>query len=206
MSNQLHGKDFEYICMDVCFPGAHELERDIHSFFDIEAEFDTMTSLNTQCKTKKIGASSVEMADARKFFANDDAYRLLIGCWKQNDDKKIFTHAKEFIFSARDLATIKGNLTYEQVKGFHDAVCLFGPGKVQGVAGQAYAKHHKKSLPQSLYIALNPKIDSKKQRRLQCSLKLNNVCKIVKPVVYNKEYRGLCFPLVIKSSERQFNK
>ena len=202
MSNQLHGKTIEDH-FKPCFPGACDHQRSTSSQWDIEKEFDEELNLPTSIKAKGMGASSVEMADARIFWNNLDGFRLLVARWEQNGNKKIFRYVEEFLFSEENLIIIKGDLTLENIENFHNTLLSFREG--QHKAARAYAKQHKKLLPKSPFIALNPKIDSKKQRRLQCSLKLNNICKIVKPTIYNEEYRDLCFPLTIKSPSRQFN-
>ena len=60
-------------------------------------------------------------------------------------------------------------------------------------------------------INLNPKIDSKRQRRLQCSLSLNLL--IEKSINYNiihtsydSRFMNIQLPININSKQREFNK
>lgn len=203
MSNQLHGKKFEDI-LKPCFPGACDHERDIHSAWDIEKEFDREDRLPTSIKAKKTDANIVEMADARKFFSIDETFRLLITRYNQIANRKVFWCIEEFIINKEQLSILKGDLTYENINYFHNQLLTYGNGKHK--EGRIWAKTYKKILPYNEYVILNPKIDSKLQRRLQCSLKIDKLKNIITPIIYEEEYRELCLPISIISEKRKFNK
>ncbi len=57
--------------------------------FDIEAEFDKERNLDTSIKASK--SLIIEMADARRFFSNQKAFRLLVCRYKQTGKKNRFS-------------------------------------------------------------------------------------------------------------------
>ena len=95
--------------------------------FDIESEFDKERNLDTSIKASK--GLIIEMADARRFFSNNDPFRLLICRYKQTGNKKEFYEVHEIFLTQEILSDIKGNLPYLEVEGFHNSLKSFPLGK-----------------------------------------------------------------------------
>ena len=202
MSNQLHGKIFEDFIKPL-FPGSADHSRSPSSLFDIEGNFDKQNNLPTNIKSKNINSKIIEMADARKFMSINEPFRLLILYYKQEKNSKNLTKIDEYILNENNISIIKGDLLLDDVDIFHNLLLEFPYGS--HIEARDFAKKYKQNLKQkNTYLKLNPKIDSKNQRRLQCSLNINDLNSLIIPSSYNDEYNGLYLPLRIKSGIREF--
>lgn len=204
VTNQLHGKTIEDRVKSV-YPGALEHKSSITAHFDIEGAFDHEYSLPTSVKTSK--SDIIELADSRRFFANKESFRLLVFKYKQVSENKVINDVYEYLIDNKTLEKIKGNLNYETVENFHNDLLSYKTG--EHVIARKYAREHNKALKQRYNsgIILNPKIDSKNQRRLQCSVKLSTLNEIVPEESkkhYNDNYKGLSLPILIESGPRKF--
>lgn len=203
-TNQLHGKNIEEQVKSV-FPGASDVICPITAPFDIPAEFDKELNLSTSIKTTK--GQTIELADARRFFQNEESFRLIVFNYNQEGDKKVFKTAYEYIIDEESLKKIKGNLSYELAKDFHENLTKYEVGN--HVEARKFSKEHKKLLKETCesHIILNPKIDSKSQRRLQCSIKKSTLDEIIpeeNKKSYTENYKGLPLPLIVESGLRKF--
>jgi hypothetical protein len=203
--NQLHGKTIEDMIKSA-FQGSADCSRSLSSRFDIEAIFDKERHLSTSIKTSKKG--NIELADARRFFENTNEFRLLICRYEQKGLKKIFNEIHEVFIDKKILDYLKGQMPYEVVVDFHEKLKSFPVGK--HVEARIFAKEHKEVL-QNTYssnIILNPKIDSERQRRLQCSMNINHLYSAFPDcyTVHKDNYKVLCLPLSIFSESRKFKK
>jgi len=202
-TNQNHGKEFENIVklafgLDNEDNIAYTAEWDIPSIFDKD-------NIPTSIKTSK--NLTICMADARSFLSINDEFRLVIGIYTQQGTKKQFVKIIEYSIIDETFSIIKGNLTYGDVVNFHNAIQLDNISDY--IEARKLAKKIKISLANRItLIRLNPKIDHLKQRRLQCSLRLNDLDSIkdIKKSLYIKEYRGIIIPFDIESSKREFLK
>ena len=162
MSSQSHGIVFQNKVAST-FPGATDIEPDHHAIVDIPKKYD-IEGLNTHVKTDD-GGSSYEMADARAFMKNTEKFRLVVGIWTQQYDKKVFHTINEYIILEDHLLLIKGDLSYDEVKQFHDDIHAFPYGT--HVAARVFAKQAKVLLnKKSKYLTLHPKIGSDIQHRI----------------------------------------
>lgn len=203
--NQLHGKTIEDMIKSA-FQGSSDCSRSASSRFDIEAIFDKEHHLSTSIKASKKG--NIELADARRFFENNDEFRLLICRYEQKSVKKIFSEIHEVFIDKNILDYLKGQIPYEAVVNFHEKLTSFPFGK--HVEARIFAKEHKEVL-QNTYssnIILNPKIDSKRQRRLQCSMNINHLYSAFPDcyTIHKENYKTLCLPVSILSESRKFKK
>ncbi|MBI3622464.1 hypothetical protein HY212_00085 [Candidatus Pacearchaeota archaeon] len=200
--NQLHGKEFEdYIKAQ--FPGSSDSSRGRDSFFDIEGRYDKIKKLPTSIKLSI--NNNIAMADARKFYDNKKTMRLLIGFYKQMGNIKNVEKAKVYIITEEELEIIKGGYTQEEIYSFHEKLKLFGPGQhLEAREFGSQEVHRLKQLHPNALLRLNPKVDSKNQRRLQCSINLSDLEKVVvDKKEHLEEFGTLVFPLRIKSSARE---
>lgn len=134
------------------------------------------------------------MADARRFFSNQKAFRLLVCRYKQTGKKKEFYEINEIFLTQEILTEIKGNIPYLEVEKFHNSLKDFPVGKHK--EARDFAQNRKRELLENFTtsVILNPKIDSKNQRRLQCSLNLNDIYeKYPNSHIIHKEARDFAY-------------
>lgn len=204
-SNQLHGKKFEDI-LKATFSGSSDSARSQDSSWDIEAKFDS-DNLPISIKTKKISKSmTIEMADARKFFTNTDEFKLIVALYEQIDNIKSCCKVIEFVVRKKDLKKLKGNIKTSDIINFHNSLKSYPIGEHNSC--REYAKEQKKLIQSSSFVKLNAKIDSKSQRRLQCSISLDDLISTIpesQTLVFTESYRELVLPLKIISDKRNLS-
>jgi hypothetical protein len=203
-TNQMHGKKFEDIIKS-SFPGASDSFRRNTNKWDIESYFDKERQLATSVKTSK--TIIIGLSDARSFMLINEPFRILVGIYIQERDVKKFIQIREYYITPEILAYIKGDLTYEDVEAYHNEIKTRAGKEGQILAREIVAKWKFYLQYKNFLLILNPKIDSKNQRRLQCSLNLSNIERLqdIEFYVYTREYRDIIIPISIKSSEREFN-
>ena len=212
-SNQLHGKKFEDIIKS-SFMGASDNERLVSAKWDIEHKFDKEKGLPSNIKVVSVklgGVISIGMADARKFMGINEDFRLIVGLYKQEGIEKRFYEIREYIITKADLGKIKGDLVIGDVEFFHNELKTRFKNGVRYTGKEKEKiylsiKEHIKLKEKKSNLHLNPKVDSKNQRRLQCSLLMNELDEIVQEkYVYVDYYRGLKINFCLLSPKREFN-
>jgi hypothetical protein len=206
--NQLHGKKFEdFVKGCGRFPGSSDSGRSATASFDIETQFDRERGLPTSIKAT--GNSLVGLSDARRFWGNNQSIRMIVGAYLQSADRKAFTVVHEFLLFPESLNELRGRITADEVQKLHEgiAVTRFPLGEER--AARAWVQSAKREmLERSGLVMLNPKIDSKGQRRVQCSVTLKaliGVC--VEGETYFRHVNRLgdfALPVDIFSSRREF--
>jgi hypothetical protein len=200
--NQSHGKTFEDH-LKSAFPGTSDSDRSYLSQWDIEKEYDKIDNLPTSIKTSKNNV--IELADARKIWKISEPYRLIVSQYKQNGIIKEFYILYEFKITKNEHIKMLGDITYTEVENFHNNLLIFTKG--QHESARKFAKITKAALYSRSIIQLNPKIDSKCQRRLQSSINLEKLVEHIKDKhILNKNdfYRGISIHFAIQSSSREF--
>lgn len=210
ISSQFHGEAFESIIKSA-YPGSSNFKRGPTDLFDIESKFDKILGFPTSIKTSK--NKTIGLSDARRIFTINEPFRLLLLRYIQKGNYKNPYELHEFIISLDKLNELRGNLPLTQVDFFHNQLKSFVLG--EHVAARKFSKDYKKYLLDnySSAISLNPKIDSKNQRRLQCSISLNDLSNIIEPEnhkIYLANSNLISFGRIsigpILSSSRTFNK
>lgn len=168
-------------------------------------------SIKTAAVKAASRAASVCLADARRVWSWDQPLVLVVGLYAQKGATKLFHTIYEFHFKldAVERNGLFGTLTLAEVTEFHETLKSYGIG--QHAEARAWAKAEKRRLlPRTGAIQLNPKIDSKLQRRLQCSALLKRLveeCSNMQKFSTGEPagYRGLPLPYVVQSSARKFS-
>ncbi|MCY4307204.1 MAG: hypothetical protein OXC57_02905 [Rhodobacteraceae bacterium] len=134
-------------------------------------------------------------------------YCILVGIYLQRENEKEFREIHEIIIRGDYRSDLLGTVTLEQVTVFHNVLLGLGLGRHEEARGWADGRYEE--LRENLgKVALNRKIDSKKQRRLQCSVGLSDLIKVFNRsdyTLHNLEFGNLILPLRIKSGSRKFN-
>jgi len=177
-NNQLHGKKFEDLIKGCgLFSGSADGGRLPTAGFDIEARYDKLLGLPTSIKST--GSNIVGLSDGRSFFAISDKFRMLVGHYTQNGPHKVFKTIHEFILTPTILAELRDEVTLEDVVHFHNGLRLDSFPVGSHSEARQWARQRKVAIADKRsMITLNPKIDSKRQRRLQCSLRLSELIEL----------------------------
>jgi hypothetical protein len=165
---------------------------------------------NYSIKTSKDG-KTIACGDILRFTEHclNDSFKITVGAWSQitSDIKQIYA-VYEFSMDPIYYGELWGGLTPSNLKDFVDYVKSIPHGK----AGQSANKILWKSKRDDLYdehgkgiARIDAKIDSKSQRRVQCSINIQDMIDVGIPVVkYNIEYKGITLPYEQESRPRTF--
>lgn len=195
--NQTHGNKFENYIKKIYDCNSSDDFWDIPSFYD---KYNIPTSIKTITSRK----NPICLADARKFWAINEKYRIIVGVYVQCDKLKVIDCIYEFIISQDIHKHIIGNISYSDIENFHNSIkkyCFGEHKEARRVASIINGRFYNKSI-----VKLNPKIDSKKQRRLQCSIKLQDLLKYSDYKKHVDTYKGFSVKFAINSSKRFFLK
>lgn len=207
---QRHGFDFENWIKETFFVKSHinyTEKWDVPSELNVSiAVPGALQRLPVSIKTCKYG-SSIGFGDAVRQFDNDEDFLLIVGFWKQAGAYKNIVAVEGVKVTVEDWKTIFLPLVEEDIKKLDAAI---KNRSVDHWEARRQAKEAKKSeRVKSARIILNPKIDSKNQRRLQCSLPFNifwnNLAKKVPSDNEDCELFGEKVPNPFLSSPRSFN-
>lgn len=204
MPNQMHGISFEN-----CIKAANHIfdyaaadrVKGPTDIFDIDADLDIMHGFPTSIKAT--GSNSIALSDARRFWNSLDLapYRILVGYYRQIEEKKVFHQIDEYIIRPEHRYALLGSIDEDDISFFHNSLQFFGEG--QHKEARLWAKEKNIEYEGVLgAVKLNPKIDSKKQRRLQCSVNSNILEFICGVTNYTENFGNLILPLTILSTRR----
>ena len=211
--NQMHGKSFENLIKaanGIFNYAAADRKRSPNDRFDIQAEDDRSRQFPTSIKSTQ--NSVVGLSDARLFWQsfNFVPYRILVGRYKQDGGIKVFEEIHEIILRDRYRVQLLGNVSEEEINEFHDGLRAFQAGRDEQSRASEWAQRHKRELmPHIGLVTLNPKIDSKNQRRLQCSISLGKLIEILKTddyMLHEESFGNLPLPLRIASGRRRLRR
>ena len=151
---------------------------------------------------------SVKTAKGRKVDCGDilrrrseTEYDIIIGVWDQVGNKKIFHTEYTFHIKPEHETLLWGKMSYEKLREFNDYIKSIPEGRT----AQQNTKVERQLLKTitedaNAQMKIHPKVDSKKQRRVQCSF---NIDKLIKSGV---EYEARPIRIVVESKTRTFNK
>lgn len=184
---QSHGFDFENWIKQTFFA---EFNISYSSKWDVPAEFNNLEivprafrNLPVSIKTCKDNCP-IGFGDALRQFKNEEDFLLIVGFWEQSGGDKNFVAVEAVNITAQNWRNLFEPLTKEQIK-FLDSTIKNKEMNYSEV--RKLAREIKQSFPPTKII-LNPKIDSKTQRRLQCSLPFGVFWK---DVVKKESYRNV---------------
>ena len=132
---------------------------------------------------------------------SETEYDIIIGVWDQVGDSKIFHTEYTFHIKPEHETLLWGRMSYEKLREFNEYIKSIPEGRT----AQKETKVERQVLKTitedaDAQMKIHPKVDSKKQRRVQCSF---NIDKLIKVGV---EYEARPIRLTIDSKTRTFNK
>ena len=140
-------------------------------------EFDLVSGLivDYNGSVKSTGSNTVDCADIQKKMEHKE-YTLIVGQYDQVGDSKVFHTEYEFYITPADYRVLWGKMKKEHIDAFVGYVKSIPKGKEAQQETKLARKVFKEEIEdkQALYT-INAKVDSKSQRRVQCSLKISEL-------------------------------
>ena len=166
------------------------------------SEFDIASGLvvdyNGSIKTTK--NNTICCSDLLRKMKHDD-YHLIVGVYKQVGKTKVFHTEYEFFITPADREMLWGDMKYDDVEAFVNYVKSIPAGKEAQQSTKAVRKQFQEEVQcKSALFKINPKVDSKNQRRVQCSLHID---KLISSGIKH-EKRSISYS--VESAPRQFKK
>lgn len=168
------------------------------------------SDVNYSVKVSKDG-KSIGCGDIIRFIkhSRDDEFTMVVGAWQQiSPEVKRYNTIYEFNIKPADYTKLWDRITEEVMQPFVDYVRSIEPGKTAQMANRQIWKQRRQAIYDTYgqgLCAIDAKIDSKNQRRVQCSIKIDKL--IDSGIAYSKyetEYKGIKLPYEQDSSPRQF--
>jgi hypothetical protein len=204
---QQHGLVFERWISDTFFDGYRP--PGYTQKWDIPAAVNTAHGgLPVNPKAVKYGAP-VGLGDALQQFDINEPFILILGYWRQAGGEKQFVNIVAVTVTPEQWRRLWAPLTRADLKKL-DALIKDRTLDHRDVRRQAQALKRKPPYNQCI-IVLNPKIDSKGQRRLQCSLRFKDVFQHLALEAdsgeqVRPELWGVPYPAPLASQPRSFNR
>ncbi len=166
---QMHGFDFENWIRKTFFA---DFTVSYSNKWDVPAEFNRLEivpkefrNLPVSIKTCKNGCP-IGFGDALRQFGVDEDFLLIVGFWEQSGANKNFVAVEAVKVTAQSWRNLFQPLTEKDLRLLDSTI---KNKETHYAEVRKTAKEIKQSFAPTRII-LNPKIDSKTQRRLQCSL------------------------------------
>lgn len=145
--------------------------------FDIPAHRDLYgKALPTSIKSAQFrgGKTLVCLSDAVRIAGLQDAgeMRLIVALYRQDGNEKVVSEVREYVMRPEEWQDLMGGAPVDVVESFHEAIKVPDHTKARKIA-----RKWKEKMAEEYPSAMrwNPKIDSKNQRRLQCSVRLEDI-------------------------------
>ena len=127
-------------------------------------------------------------------------YNLVVGCYSQVGDNKVFHTEYTFYIKPEHEQKLWGRMNYNLLAEYVDYIKNIPAGK----QAQQETKTERTVLKncvedKNALVKIHPKVDSKKQRRVQCSVKIKELIKADIP------YTTRVIRETVHSPSRQFN-
>ena len=206
--SQGHGKAYEIEVQKRCYEMTDE---ELSTYkqcdkYDIRKEHNRISQTNVSIKTSS--SLRIDCGDIIRFL-NSENMELILIIYKQNDDIKIAIKTIVFNYDDfkkilhRDIESLCGE-SYEEwilkVRDYDSFVKQIPYGKCED---KSYKANKKPLCDKIKYFNIAPKVDSKKQRRVQCSIDLNKIPDLQLQEFEGGELYGKTYTKVVKSEKRK---
>ena len=204
---QSHGYEWERWVQDTFFDG-YRVQNYTQEWDVVKESNKKYGGLPVSIKFTKYG-TSVDLGDAVRQFNVNEKFMIVIGYWKQEGDRKRIVN-----MIAPVVTPEQWHKLFEPISR-DDLMKLDATVKNRDLSPQQAAleaAQMKRVAPfTEAEMTLNPKIDSKTQRRLQCSLRIKAVFKYLAPEADSKvqdapQLFGIDAPAPFVSNPRNFKK
>ena len=204
---QAHGIDFE----DLIITQRTGMSKKEYDKFKAKNGFGTgytskfdiakgaLSEVNTSVKSTN--SNTICCGDLIHRIEQKDNYTMLVGVYNQVEDYKCFHTQYEFFIQTEDYEKLWGDMTYDSVISFVNYVKSIPEGpEGQEAAKLQTIKYKELVSDEKALFVINPKIDSKNQRRVQCSI---NLKKILSSEI---KYTEIPIDVKIYSKKREYKK
>lgn len=209
---QFHGFTFEKRVRDTFFNGyvgnymqKWDIPPEINKSEQIPQEYQNVA---VSVKSAKYG-SPIGLGDARRQRTIDIPFLMIVGFWKQiNPSEKWFVEIGVALFNVSDWNDLWGGLNIEEISKIDSQIKDMRPSYSEGRA-LAKSWKHNCVLKSGCKLVINPKIDSKTQRRIQCSIPFSTFwqfCGHTPSSTDAPRLFGVAFKNPVISEARRFNR
>jgi hypothetical protein len=204
---QQHGLVFETWIRDTFFEGY--VPPGYTQKWDIPAEINrTHGGVPVNPKATKY-RTPVDLGDALRQYDIAEPFILVIGYWVQEGEDKRFVNIVAPLITPEAWRKLWGPVTRADLEKL-DALIKDRSLDYREARKQAHALKSAPPFTESI-IVVNPKIDSKGQRRLQCSLRSDDLYQYLAPdaptgIQKQPSLWGVPFSATVKSGPREFAK
>ena len=163
----------------------------------MDIEKGLLSAYDYSIKTSK--GNKVDCGDILRRRQETD-YNLVVGCYSQVGDNKVFYSEYTFYIRPEHEQKLWGRMNYNQLAEYVDYIKNIPAGR----EAQQETKTERTVLKNCIedknaLMKIHPKVDSKKQRRVQCSLKMSDLIKARIP------YKQTVIRETVHSPSRKFN-
>jgi len=156
-----------------------------------------MSPYDYSIKTSK--GNTVDCGDILRRRQETD-YNLVVGCYSQVGDNKVFYSEYTFYIRPEHEQKLWGKMNYNQLAEYVNYIKNIPAGKT----AQQETKTERTVLKNCIsdknaLVKIHPKVDSKNQRRVQCSVKINELIKA------GIDYKVSAIRETVHSPRRKFN-
>lgn len=206
--SQNHGFIWENHVRGVFGLEAVSNDRNIHDIPCNNNKFNSNENISIKCS----GGTKVECGDIMHLYNYNfnETNTIIVIRWEQNTDttKKIKC-MYEIDYNKELHKILFGTITKNIIKEYVEFITSIPPGKEAQQQSKQEREERKKKLQKihNMKAVIHPKVDSKKQRRVQCSFNINNIPSDYIKTTSSKETPNLLkygdIPLTIESSRRK---
>ena len=197
---QKHGGDYENkVILERTGITKDEYEKLLKSGYTSEFDLEKGVKVDYNASIKASKTTNVNCSDLLRKMRHKE-YRFIVGLWEQvTPEEKLFHTQYEFFITEKDYPTLWGNLEYEEVEEFVNFVKAIPAGRdgQKGTLSERNILQEELEKKGSLF-KINPKVDSKKQRRVQCTLPIDKL------VSAGVKYMKTDLNFLVTSTERKF--
>ena len=202
MEVQSHGNDYENLVIKrITGKGKKEYDK-LKGKGGYTSSMDIVKGLlsDRDRSVKTTNGNKVDCGDILRRMSEKE-YEVIVGQYKQNGGYKVIHTQYTFKIKPEDYNKLWGNMKYELVEEYDTFIKSIPAGR----EAQQNTKIERQVLKNAIsdkkaLMVIHPKVDSKKQRRVQCSFKIDEM------IASGVEYTKKDINITIKSSVRKFNK
>jgi len=176
MEVQAHGNTYESAVIKE-ITGLSKEEYDALKDNGYTDEFDLVKGLivDYDGSIKSTGSNTIDCADIQKKMQHKQ-YNLIVGKYDQVGDSKVFHTEYVFFIQPEHHNLLWGNMRMDDIDAFVNYIKSIPSGKVAQQDSKIARKIFKEEIQDKTALyTINPKVDSKNQRRVQCSLKITEL-------------------------------
>lgn len=214
MESQAHGLQFEEAIIKSITGISKDqyqslLEGKYTSSMDIVKGIKSKNDYSIKVAKKNTGIGG---GDILRFYSHaKQGFTLIIGIWQQkNRETKIYDSIYEFYIKPSDFKTLWGNIPYNVLEDFVKYVKNIPEGKKAQLENRKLWKEKRQKIYDTYekgLMNIAAKIDSKSQRRVQCSLNIKELIDSgIEYELHTKKYGEISLPYEQKSGSRKFKK